>query len=74
MIIKIQRPLMTNGDEPMALIYNKDRSIEHMCPYFEVEELFASKDGEELPAKVYHKADIIDTKLVIGRRVEDRNW
>lgn len=75
MIVKIQRPLMTNGDEPMAFVYNKDRlTINAMIPYFEVEELFVAEDGEEPPSKVYHEAALINGNLEIGERVEDQDW
>ena len=75
MIVKIQRPLMTNGSEPMALVYDQTRrNINAMIPYFEVEELFAVEDGEEPPLKVYHQASIEFGQLAIEERVEDQDW
>jgi hypothetical protein len=75
MIVKIQRPLMTNGNSvPMALIYDQNRNLHEMLPYFEIEELFAVDDGEEPPLKVYHDANLSNGILHIGERVEDQDW
>ncbi len=58
---KLQRPLMTNGTDPMILIYNEDRSIMAELPVSdEILEIF----GEEF--KIYHTCRIIDTELEIG--------
>ncbi|ALC12523.1 hypothetical protein [Sphingopyxis sp. 113P3] len=70
MIVKIQRPIVSNADEPMALVYNRDRSLEaHMLMTPGIEALFA--DGS---LKVYHRASLRGTELHIGRRVKEPNW
>jgi hypothetical protein len=70
MIVKIQRPLMTNGDEPMALIYSKDRYVEYMCPFHQVEELFGMDEQ-----KIYHHAVLgKGRKLLINKRAPDQDW
>lgn len=70
MIVKIQRPLMTNGDEPMALVYNRGRKFTAQMPFTaEIEELFA--DGS---LKVYHEARERNGKLMIGERVKDQDF
>ena len=70
MIVKIQKPLMTNGNsEPMALIYNQSRSIQLQIPFAQVEHMF---DEDEL--KIYAKAKVFMKNLVINKKVEERNW
>ncbi len=69
MIVKIQKPLMTNGDEPMALIYNQSRSVHIQIPFSRVQHLF---DDDEI--KIYTKARIFMKQLIILSKVEDRNW
>lgn len=69
MIVKIQRPLMTNEDEPMALIYDQSRAFLTQYPYTAVESLF--EDGS---LKVYHLAKLVGTELEIGVRVKDQEW
>jgi hypothetical protein len=69
MIIKIQRPLSTNEINPMALLYNKDRSFEHMLPYADLAQYFI--DGD---LKVYHIATLEGDDFRIGDRVDDQNW
>lgn len=44
MIVKIQRPLMTNGDEPMALIYDRTKEFTSFVPLAWVESLFDVND------------------------------
>lgn len=64
-IVKIQRPLMTNGSEPMALVYNRSRSFEaHMPMTSDIAALF--DDGS---LKVYHSASLDGDKLLIGKRL-----
>lgn len=66
MIVKIQRPLMTNGNnEPMALIYDEPRAHMLLMPWHQCEELF---DDDEL--RIYVEVEIQDKKLHIGDRVE----
>ncbi len=70
MIVKIQRPLVSSEPDPMALVYNRDRSLEaHMPMTPDIEALFA--DGS---LKVYHRASLRGTELHIGRRVKEPNW
>lgn len=70
MIVKIQRPIMSSEPEPMALVYNRDRSLYANMPMTPViEALFA--DGS---LKVYHRAHLQGTELQIGRRVKEPSW
>ena len=70
MIVKIQRPIMTVGEVPKALVYNESRTFERMMPMTPpIEALF--NDGS---LKVYHKAKVVGGELHISQRVEDRNW
>jgi hypothetical protein len=69
MIVKIQKPLMTNGGEPMALIYNQSRSIHIQIPFSRVQHLF---DEDEI--KIFAKARVFMKQLNILSKVEDRSW
>lgn len=70
MIVKIQRPLMTNGQEkPQALIYNQDRSVEAMIDYEAYEGMF-----ELYELKIYHYAHMEGTILHIDERAPDQDW
>lgn len=69
MIVKIQRPLMTNGDEPMALIYNQSKTHMVHVPLSTVESMF--EEGEQ---KIYAKARMVGTTLHIRSKTEPRDW
>lgn len=54
MIFKIQKPLMTNGnDEPMALLYDRSRRVQKLIPWPMIEEFF--QPGQ---LKVYIRGNI----------------
>lgn len=70
MIVKIQRPLFTTEERPMALVYNRGRAFQAQMPFTpEIAELFA--DGS---LKVYHHAKSKRGKLLIGERVEEQDF
>lgn len=69
MIVKIQKPLMTNGDEPLAYIYNQSRSVELHIPLSTVESLF-----EEGEFKIFAKARLIGTTLKILGKAKWQDW
>lgn len=69
MIVKIQRPVVTNEPVPLALFYNEDRSLFTQQPFENVEPLF--KEGE---LKIYVEAEVVGTLLMIDHRVEDQDW
>jgi hypothetical protein len=70
MIVKIQRPLVSNDPAPKALVYNRPRTFEaQMAITPDIEALFA--DGSR---EVYHKANLSGSELQIGRRVRGLNW
>jgi len=68
-IVKCQRPLVTNDPVPKVLIYNKTRSVEHLTPYTRE---WRSWFGKAL--KRYARAHLEGTIIVIDNIVEDRNW
>ena len=70
MIIKIQRPIFTNENPPLALIYNKDRSL-YFHREFDIVLQILFIDSE---LKVYHKATLRSGNLIIDRRVKDQDW
>ena len=71
MIVKIQRPIMTNGDTPMVLIYNRSRSVNTQWPLSdELNQLFS--EGEY---KAYFRADLdTDGKLYIGKKIGPQSF
>lgn len=70
MIVKVQKPIMTNEDVPMVLIYNEDRSFQDMVPWNPMcEELF--ENGE---LKVYYAVSIVDNTMVFHHKVHNQPW
>lgn len=71
MIVKVQMPLATNEEEPLALVYNKDRSYRvfmRITP--ELEKAMGDR------AKVYFKAhyDRENHNTVLGEEMELQRW
>ncbi len=61
MIVKIQRPLVSNEPEPKALVYNRSRQFEAFMPMTpEIEALFARKFDVRSDAEVL---DMLDANL-----------
>ena len=70
MIVKIQRPLFTTEERPMALVYNRGRKFYAQMPFTpEIAGLF--EDGS---LKVYHHAKEKRGKLLIGERVPEQDF
>lgn len=69
MIVKIQRPITTNAEEPKALIYDRDRTFNLMVPLEGVRELFGTYQY-----KLYARAEIVDGILTIEGTVPDQDW
>lgn len=69
MILKIQRPLSTNEPVPLALVYNKRRSVQAFIPFSLVAKQF--RNGE---AKFYFEGAIEGDDLRIVRRVAEQSW
>lgn len=73
MIVKIQIPLSTNEKNPLALVYNEDRSFETFIPIGD--ELLWWMDGEPKAffnvtlKKVRH-----ETEMKIDSEVEFQDW
>lgn len=70
MIVKIQRPLMTNEANPQALVYTKDRIVDFTIDASKVDKAFGP--GEY---KVYHNASLSSKGVLhVGSRVADQDW
>lgn len=68
-ILKIQLPISSNEPEPMALVYNKDRSFEtflRVTPALET-----LMDGQ---LKAYFRCEYDDTDITVLREVGPRDW
>ena len=69
MIIKIQRSIVTNMPVPQVVIYNEDRSIFWQGPMPEdIKKLMGRY------SKVYAKAKIVGTEVVVDRIIADQDW
>lgn len=70
-IVKIQIPLSYNHDEPMALIYNKSRSVETLMPIDEA--LMTAMDGD---FKAFFEAILPEKRghVRLLKRVKDPGW
>lgn len=69
MIVKIQKPFMTNGSEPIAFIYDEFRAHETQVPLSTVDQLFFLNEY-----KIYHHAHMEGTILHIDERTQDQDW
>lgn len=69
MIVKIQRPLMTNGSDPKALIYNQDKTYQAMPDLDSVIGLFGPDEN-----KIYHHAEVRENLLYIGHKTKTQIW
>ena len=68
MIVKLQKPLATNGT-PMVRVYNKDRSQDFLAMYTkEVADMYGDK------LKFYADIDLKARKMNIKKIVEDQPW
>lgn len=73
-IVKVQLPLASNEENPQALVYNHDRTVEGFLP-LSVTLLKGFKPGE---AKAYFHATYVHVdgvlKLDLLARSKDRAW
>jgi hypothetical protein len=67
MIVKIQKPL--GGGEGDAFIYDEDRSVMYLTPIKNVISLFGKNE-----LKIFRYAELIDTKLHIGKIAPWQDW
>ncbi len=69
MIVKIQRPLSSNEDNPPALIYDKDKTVEIFVDFTpELREVLKDK------VKVYCEAEMSHGEIVLTRVINDQPW
>jgi hypothetical protein len=72
-IIKIQRPLMTNGDEPHWLLYDKARKHQELLP-----ERLVPKDVREAMGNDYKAFFEAEWSSTVGwgisGRVKNQTW
>ena len=69
MIVKVQVPLSSNEEDPPALVYNKDRSVQHGVPV--TWELIDALDGKP---KAFFYASVRRTRLVLHRKAPWQTW
>jgi len=68
-IVKVQRPLSSNVEDPPALVYNKDRSLTMQWP---MDDAIKRIMGREL--KVYWWAYMQGTVLHLDKPAEEQDW
>ena len=69
-IFKIQRPLMSTGNNPPYMLYNESRSITRYIPADMIDDIWP---GNEV--KIYVRGHIDDKgKLHIDKRVKNQSW
>ena len=73
MVLKVQLPLALTGDQALALIYNKDRSLEKQVPISRYLLMLLEKEGGYKP-KAYFEAWVDGDSIVMGSEVEDPGW
>lgn len=69
MIVKVQTPLMTNENPPLALIYNKSRSLQVQVP---ISGYLKSKMRGR--PKVFFHAKFNEKKIEIGSEAPWQDW
>ena len=72
-IVKLQVPIVTNSENPMCLVYSRDRKINGMVPL--TKEILDKMDGSlkkffKVKSIEYGKNDV----LKIAEEVEDQGW
>jgi hypothetical protein len=68
-IVKVQRPLVSNSQDPPALIYNENRSV---IMYYPMDAELKRILGTEL--KVYWWAHIEGDTLHLDKPAEEQDW
>ncbi len=71
-VVKVQLPLATNGPESV-LIYNKNRSIEHVEDGTETVAAVRTVLGDSKKAYFYANLNK-DKYIILGERAPDQNW
>lgn len=69
MIVKVQFPLASNEPQPLALIYNQDRSVCVQIPI--TDPLRARMGGRK---KRFFHAEVSDFGVEIGDAVPEESW
>lgn len=71
-IVKIQRPLATNGSYTSCLVYNEERSVQSHMELDEEQMAYTFPNGEP---KTYWEAQLKwSGELVISKLVEEQPW
>ena len=68
---KLQVPLNTNYDEPLALVYNKDRSEEYFIPIDDDIKSFMAGSFKKYLLGAY---DGSTDHFIIDREIKAQNW
>ncbi len=69
MIVKIQKPMISDEDVPMSLLYNRDRTVMIMIPFADVAELFGTYQ-----MKVYVRAQLEGKNLILEDIVSNQDF
>jgi hypothetical protein len=69
MIVKVQLPLITNEEVPLAFIYDETRNFQALVPV--TSELLRIMEGS---SKRFFKATLVQRNIELGKEVEDPGW
>ena len=69
MIVKVQRPLSSNAENPPALVYDQGRTFQKFLP---MTGDLAALIGHE--PKAYFEAQIVAGLVVLGKRIPPQPW
>lgn len=74
MIVKVQLPLHTTEPEPLALVYNRERTLLVQVPVIGgLVDAMRGTDGRVRP-KAFFEATVIHDSVNIEHEVEDPGW
>lgn len=74
MIVKVQLPVATNEEWPLALVYDKQRKIQEQIPVTpSLLDMLRGIDGAVRP-KAFFEAALLDGTLVLGKEASWQTW
>lgn len=69
LVVKVQLPLFSSGENPPALVYNEDRTVECYCPV--TPDLVRAMEGQK---RAFFRASICDGVLELSAPLEEQGW
>lgn len=74
MIVKVQLPVVTNEEWPLALVYDKQRKIQEQIPVTpSLLDMMCGTDGA-VRLKAFFEAVLLNGALVLGKEAPWQMW